>query len=375
MHIGILITSIGNFGKKGFYNMQEIGLAKELDKLFDEITVYKAVPMSIEKSISTIDDCEHATLYQIPVKSYGINGDWKCSLMDTNLDALIYFSDTQLVVPKVFKWCRSNNIPMYPYIGVIESHSTCQWKKAIIDFMFKRNLTVYKKCICFVKTPTVVRQLAALGIEKSVVIPVGLDLSLLHSDYENYFSTEIKVKYGYSASDKILLFIGRLTEEKQPVKMIEIFSKIREKDSNYKLLMVGTGELKESVESRVKELNLIDSVQTLDSIPNCDIWELYCIAYSFVNLNRQEIFGMALLEAMYYGCKVVAYNAPGPNLIIENGKSGWLVQEDEELIDKIMDESDISKEAHRRVIDEFTWKNGAKKIYEIIEDIDSSVDI
>ena len=143
--------------------MQEIGLAKELDKLFDEITVYKAVPMSIEKSISPIDDCEHATLYQIPVKSYGINGDWKCSLMDTNLDALIYFSDTQLVVPKVFKWCRSNNIPMYPYIGVIESHSTSQWKKAIIDFMFKRNLTVYKKCICFVKTPTVARQLAALA--------------------------------------------------------------------------------------------------------------------------------------------------------------------------------------------------------------------
>lgn len=355
--------------------MQEIGLAKELDKLFDEITVYKAVPMSIEKSISPIDDCKHATLYQIPVKSYGINGDWKCSLMDTSLDALIYFSDTQLVVPKVFKWCRSNNIPMYPYIGVIESHSTSQWKKAIIDFMFKRNLTVYKKCICFVKTPTVARQLAALGIEKSVVIPVGLDLSLLHSDYENYISTEIKVKYGYSASDKILLFIGRLTEEKQPVKMIEIFSKIREKDSNYKLLMVGTGELKDSVESRIKELNLIDSVQTLDSIPNCDIWELYCIAYSFVNLNRQEIFGMALLEAMYYGCKVVAYYAPGPNLIIENGKSGWLVQDDEEIIDKIMDETDISKEAHRRVIDEFTWENGAKKIYGIIEDIDSSVDI
>ena len=375
MHIGILITSIGNFGKKGFYNMQEIGLAKELDKLFDEITVYKAVPMSIEKSISPIDDCEHATLYQIPVKSYGINGDWKCSLMYTNLDALIYFSDTQLVVPKVFKWCRSNNIPMYPYIGVIESHSTCQWKKAIIDFMFKRNLTVYKKCICFVKTPTVARQLAALGIEKSVVIPVGLDLSLLHSDYENYFSTEIKMKYGYSASDKILLFIGRLTEEKHPVKMIEIFSKIREKDLNYKLLMVGTGELKESVESRVKELNLIDSVQTLDSIPNCDIWELYCIAYSFVNLNRKEIFGMALLEAMYYGCKVVAYYAPGPNLIIENGKSGWLVQEDEEIIDKIMDETDISKEAHRRVIDEFTWENGAKKIYGIIEDVDSSGEI
>ena len=37
MCIGLLITSIGNFGQKGFYNAQEIGLAKELDKLFDEV--------------------------------------------------------------------------------------------------------------------------------------------------------------------------------------------------------------------------------------------------------------------------------------------------------------------------------------------------
>lgn len=36
---------------------------------------------------------------------------------------------------------------------------------------------------------------------------------------------------------------------------------------------------------------------------------------------------MAILEAMYYGCKVVAWDAPGPNLIIENGKSGWLVRD------------------------------------------------
>ena len=52
MRIGLLITSIGNFGQKGFYNAQEIGLAKELDKLFDEVIVYKAVPLSVGKSKS-----------------------------------------------------------------------------------------------------------------------------------------------------------------------------------------------------------------------------------------------------------------------------------------------------------------------------------
>lgn len=367
MRIGLLITSIGNFGKKGFYNMQEIGLAKELDKLIDEVIVYKAVPMSVEKSISAIDECEHATLYQIPVRSCGINGIWDCSIMDAALDALVYFSDTQLVVPTVFKWCCSNNIPMFPYIGVIESHSTSQWKKTIIDFMFKRNVAVYKKCTCFAKTPTVGKQLNALGIVKSVVIPVGLDPSLLRTGYEDYTVEEIKVNYGYSVSDKVLLFIGRLTEEKQPVKMIEIFSKIREMDPTYKLLMVGSGELKASVESQISDYELMESVQILESIPNNDIWELYRMADSFVNLNRQEIFGMAILEAMYYGCKVVAWDAPGPNLIIENGKSGWLVRDDEEVIEKIMENTDISKEAHMRVIDEFTWESSAKKVLEAVK--------
>ena len=368
MRIGLLITSIGNFGQKGFYNAQEIGLAKELDKLFDEVIVYKAVPLSVGKSKSLIDGCEHSTLYQVPVKSHGINGDWDCSIMDITLDALLYFSDTQLAVPKVFKWCCQNNIQMYPYIGVIESHSTNRLKKTIIDVLFKRNVVVYKKCTCFVKTPTVAEQLGVLGITKTVVTPVGLDISLLHADYEKLSAEGLKEKYGYSATDKVLLFIGRFTEEKQPIRMIEILSEIRKKDRTYKLLMVGNGELKTTVENRIKELKLADSVQMIERIPNSDIWKLYHIADVFVNLNQQEIFGMAILEAMYYGCKVVAWNAPGPNLIIESGKSGWLVKSDEEVIEKIIDKTDVGVEAHHRVLRDFTWESSAKKMEQIIKD-------
>ena len=367
MRIGLLITSIGNFGQKGFYNAQEIGLAKELDKLFDEVIVYKAVPLSAEKSKSLIDGCENSTLYQVPVRSYGINGEWDCSIMDTTLDALIYFSDTQLAVPKVFKWCCQNNIKMYPYIGVVKSHSTNKLKKAIIDAVFKRNVAVYKKCPCFVKTPTVAEQLGELGIEKTIVTPVGLDISLLHSDYANFTPEEIKKKYGYSTIDKVLLFIGRLTKEKQPIRMIEILSEIRQKDQSYKLLMVGTGELKAAVEEKIKELALENNVQLIERIPNSDIWELYRFADAFVNLNQQEIFGMAILEAMYYGCKVVAQKAPGPDFIIENGRSGWLVDSNQEAVEKITDVNPLSENAHNRIIKEFLWKSTANKIFSLIE--------
>ena len=62
-------------------------------------------------------------------------------------------------------------------------------------------------------------------------------------------------------------------------------------------------------------------------IPSCPTRRCIFIimpATLFVNLNENEIFGMSLLEAMYAGCPPVARHAPGPDLIIENGISGYL---------------------------------------------------
>ena len=367
MRIGLLITSIGNFGQKGFYNAQEIGLAKELDKLFDEVIVYKAIPEDQTKQVIKLEECRNSILYQIPIKSKGINGIWNCSIMDPTLDALIYFSDTQLAVPRVYKWCRKNRVEIYPYIGVIESHSTNQIKKFIINKLTKRNILVYKKCSCFAKTPMLIKQLNEYGISRTKLVPVGLDLTLLHYEYKKTSIHELKNKYGYASNDKILLFIGRLIEEKQPIRMLDILFEMRKKNSAYKLLMVGTGNLKNTVVTKIKEMELEDAVQMVERIPNKDIWELYRLADVFVNLNQQEIFGMAILEAMYYGCRVIAWEAPGPKFIIEDGKSGYLVRNDNEIIKRIGEISLNEEEIRKRILEMFTWENSAKTIAEILK--------
>ena len=99
-----------------------------------------------------------------------------------------------------------------------------------------------------------------------------------------------------------------MTKYKQPIKMIQIYADIAKKDARYKLLMVGMGELKDEIIQCIDELGVSRGIRLIDRISNCDIWELYRFADAFVNLNQQEIFGMAILEAMYYGCKVVAWN-------------------------------------------------------------------
>ena len=48
MKIGLLDTCIGNFGQKGFYNTQEIGLGKALLQHAEEVYVYKLLPQSAE---------------------------------------------------------------------------------------------------------------------------------------------------------------------------------------------------------------------------------------------------------------------------------------------------------------------------------------
>ena len=91
------------------------------------------------------------------------------------------------------------------------------------------------------------------------------------------------------------------------------------------------------------------------------------MAECFVNLNQQEIFGMAILEAMYYGCKVVAWEAPGPSYIIENGVDGVLCSTDDEIINGILNISIDSNTMHNKIVSQFTWQSTADKMFEVIK--------
>ncbi len=367
MRIGVLITSISNFGEKGFYNVQEVGLAKALDKLADEVIVCKLIPQDQPYAVEQLANCDHVTMKQIPARNFGINGFLNTKELDPTLDALIYFSDTQFALPKVARWAKKNGVALYPYIGVIESHAESTVKRLLINTLFRRNLAVYKRKHCFVKTPHVAARLAARGVKHTTVTPVGLDRALLQINYADADIASLKNKYGYEKDDRVLLFIGRFAEEKHPERMIDILAKVRERDTSYRLLMVGKGELHEATEQRAREMGLDDAVKFIDRIPNSDIWELYRIADAFVNLSEQEIFGMAILEAMYYGCHVVAFHAPGPDYIIEDGINGDLADSAEAAVEKLLMATDYAAAAHTRIAEHFTWESVAEKMVEIIK--------
>lgn len=369
MKVGILSTFIGNFGQKGFYNVQEIGLAKELDKLFKEVIIYKLIPKNETPAIEVIPNSNNVTLKLIPSRHIGINGLINLNQLDSKLDALIYFSDTQIAVPQVYKWCKKNNIILIPYVGVTESHSNKKLKRLIINKMFKRNLKVYRKSICLSKTPQVKETLIKHRVNNCQVAPVGLDLSIVNSLYDKTSIESLKEKWGFKPKDKILLFVGRLVPDKEPLELIEIFDQIsKSKPSTYKLIIVGSGYLNDSINQLIKEKKLNNNVKVINKIPNNKIWEVYRISDVFINLSKKEIFGMALLEAMYYRCKVVAWDAPGPRYIIKDRVNGFVCQNKQQVIESILLEKEhMTDLANEHVVSNFTWKSSAYVIKDILK--------
>lgn len=369
MRIGILVTSPGKYEKKGFYNTQEMGLAKAMDPYFDEIKVYKLISDIPGNYLECIEGCNASSIQFVYAKKIGSSGIINVNILDHTLDVLIYFSDTQFAVPKVYRWAKKNGISFFPYIGVAESHSENKLIRKILDGLFVRNINIYKKCYCLAKTPNVEEKLKQLGIRRSIVAPVGLDISLLKSNYEKCKKDELKKVYGYKKDEKVLLFIARMVKEKEPERMVNIFAELVKRDKSYRLLMVGSGPLEAKVVKLAESRGIIDKIQWINRIPNRDIWKLYRMSDVYINLNPVEIFGMALLEAMYYECKVIAWKAPGPSYIVENGESGWLVESNEDAVKKIMDNKELGLKAHQRVISDFTWDKTADVIRKVISTV------
>lgn len=369
MKIAVLRVSVQGEEKNsfGFYNAQFLGISKELDNYCDEVLVYEHILKGQPESTEKIAGCKHATLHRIAVKNIGGNGIVNLSKLDTSMDVLVLFADIQLYVPKIYRWAQKNHILLLPYIGVLESHSNHPLNRLLMKISAQRNLRIYRHCHCLAKTPFIQQQLAAANVKHISLMPAGLDLSLLTEDYFTYPKSKCAEELGFSSDDKVILFVGRLTEEKQPLRMIDIFDNLYKKDNTFRLCLIGDGELKTQVLDKISKLGLSESIRTIDSVPNREMWKFFRTANSFVNLNQQEIFGMSILEAMYYECRVFALHAPGPDYIIEDKISGLLCNADEDIIQGILGNLDYSVQARKRVLDNFTWRVTSKTVIKVIQ--------
>lgn len=359
LRIAILELYCGDSGKLGFYNSQEIGLAKAYAKQGNEVLIVYPQKGIGKRKLHKIT--ERVTVLYIPAKTFGVHSYYKLDfLLEYQIGLVHLDADNQAYAPYVMKYCRKHGIAFYNYIGTLYSDTEHRLKKWILDRFSKRNIKCFQQTSTFVKTNAVLKELERNGVHHAKMVPVGLDLEVIPPVFGT--KAELRRKLGLPENKKILIFVGRLSAYKRPSDALELLEKL---GKEYHLLMIGKGELQKEIYERIRVSGLEAQVTSIASVPNTEIHKYYRASDCFVNFNEHEIFGMSILEAMYQECPVAARRAPGPDTIIEDGSTGYLCGSVEEMAKKIpLVKQSMGTAGKERVEKEFSWDMAVKRFQE-----------
>ncbi len=183
---------------------------------------------------------------------------------------------------------------------------------------------------------------------------------------------------GSQKAYKVLLSVGRLEPQKDLATLIQAFAKIVDRVLDWKLRIVGEGELRKQLESQIYTLGLEDKIE-LAGVKK-DVTREYLSAQLFVSSSRYESFGLTTAEALTHGLPVVGFaNCYGINQLIRSGENGILVVDGSNRIDSLAealealmldDDSRISLAQNMNGLPvEYSLENVTKRWEEILEQV------
>jgi glycosyltransferase involved in cell wall biosynthesis len=185
----------------------------------------------------------------------------------------------------------------------------------------------------------------ANDLHKSLDIPLS-KLTVIHNPAADPVIHQLEkepVNHPWLNDPNIRVGIGvaRLEPEKDQATLINSLVKVREK-YDARLIIIGEGELKESLTQQIIDLNLEDYVELAGFVGNP--FPLMAKADVFLSSSAIEGFGNVLVEAMMVRTPVITTDCPsGPSEIVQNGELGELIP---------VRDPDAMSEAWLRVLDD-----------------------
>ena len=213
-----------------------------------------------------------------------------------------------------------------------------------------------------------------VGIDEKKVELVynPIDLKLIEKKAEN-----VEKKYENYLKQDYFLQVSRLTQQKQPEHLVDIYYKLKQAGIKEKLYFIGDGEKKEIIKQKIKEYNLENDIILLGQIENP--YPFFKNAKLFVHTAKYEGLPTVLLESLALGTPVVSYDCPtGPRDILgKNSEYGELISLNDKdmFVEKVLELMN-SKEKYEKYkklslirANEFSMENNKVKLKELIENI------
>lgn len=203
----------------------------------------------------------------------------------------------------------------------------------------------------------------SLPIEQRIIYPAIDPLTAKNMELTNTIMSRYLNKYKIMTDKPLITQISRFDKWKDPIGVIEVFKRVREK-IDCRLVLCGniatddpeglTMYRKTEREAR-KLVEKGDVILVSDPIASNFIFinVLQRISSVIIQKSQKEGFGLVVTEAMWKGTPVVASNVGGIPLQIQDGENGFLVEPRdnqsfaERIIDLLLDEA-LAKEIGQR---------------------------
>lgn len=187
---------------------------------------------------------------------------------------------------------------------------------------------------------------------------------------------ETRNQLGFTAEDKILLFIGSLQRDKGIYELITSFSYLSLRYPDLYLIIVGDGPEQQLIKKKVAQINLQKRIYFAGQIPHSKIPEIMSAGDIFVLPSYFEGFPNVVKEAMACSRPVIATRIGGIPEIVENGETGLLInpQDVKSLTDaaaKLVENKELcarmGSEARKIVEQKFSWEHNVEEHIRIYE--------
>lgn len=169
---------------------------------------------------------------------------------------------------------------------------------------------------------------------------------------------ESKERVKLNKGTKTILWVGRISQEKQPEEAIEIAKFLKEYEIDAKILIIGDGDqnLVKKLKNEIQDFNLEDYVSLEGFHLNLD--KYYSNADFLISTSEYEGFLLTIYEAASYGIPTITYDMPW--LEYYNIMDGWDTVPQKDAREAAQVIADIA--ANPKL-----WEEKSKKLYASFE--------
>lgn len=323
-----------------------------------------------------LESIHKAGIRVIPVSAGSLFNIWRFRrLVRVLKEEKVDLVQTHLVYANILGTLAAHSAGI-PVIATLHSIAVSEgWKAKVLRLIENYVLRNYTTRILAVGQMIADINQKIYGRRKLDVIPNGIPVRELSQTRER---EQMRREIAGDGSNSIVITVGRFSRAKGYEDMIDAFHLLRQKSSNPKLVMVGSGTTLNNIKSRIDDLHLNQSVILTGERE--DVHQLLALSDVYASSSHREGLPLAVLEAMMAGLPVVA-TAVGdiPNVVTEETgvvvpphRPELLAAAIEELLQNPKKRQSMGQAAYRRAMSEYSVDAWMKKHLALYREVLSS---